>query len=212
MKLITTLALLLFSQTMAAQRDAVAELMPNGVPTVLHLPSESRKPVVTEQLLKDQKTSSGKRAQQIAFLLAALGERKQSNVEYLLKSLRGCSAHAKGCDEGTAALVIGLYDRGEHSVLTPLLSAGLNGDGALSEVLGDFYGEVLSNNTSAFIEALSRLGPEATKSVCFLAGTADGGGMAPVRLAKVRKQLKSLNTPEARSCSTEVEKANRPDS
>src|SRR5918993_5212575 len=48
--------------------------------------------------------------------------------------------------EEFVANVIDLYNRGDYSLLKPLLDAGLSSDGALSQELGGFYSNVLSRN------------------------------------------------------------------
>ncbi|HZS06884.1 MAG TPA: hypothetical protein VFD58_18755 [Blastocatellia bacterium] len=55
-----------------------------------------------------------------------------------------------GYDESVAETGINLYRQGDKSLLKPLLRLGLNSDGALAEVLGDFYGDVSKKKPPCF--------------------------------------------------------------
>ena len=99
----------------------------------------------------------------LAVSLLSLAARAQSSPRdraAALRTLKGCATRpiTLGCSEETAAYLIGLHDRGDHNLLKPLLDAGVSSDGALAEILGDFYSNVLSKNPRAF----SGVGPFAT--------------------------------------------------
>ena len=47
--------------------------------------------------------------------------------------------------------------------------------------------------------------------MCYFAGTAGDGGMAPADLKKVRKQLGAMNDETAQRCLREIEEANKPE-
>jgi hypothetical protein len=104
--------------------------------------------------------------------------------------------------------VVQLYERGHHEVLGALLAAGFRSDGALSEMLGDFYGEVLTKSPSRFIAEVRRLDAPTQKEVCWLAGSGDGGGMAG-DLDRARRGLKRIGDEVALRCLREVEEGNR---
>src|SRR5438132_10946992 len=74
-----------------------------------------------------------------------------------LRTLKGCATRPirLGCSEDTAGYLIGLYDRGDHSLLRALLDAGRSSDGALAEIFGDFYSNVLSKYHHLFIATVS---------------------------------------------------------
>jgi hypothetical protein len=192
------------------QEDIVHELMPNGV----SLKDLSLKPAEKAQAIKRlesaQPQAAGKRAQQIAFLLATFGSNYGKSRDYLVHALKGCG-HPTGkdqCDEDTAGFLIALYNSGHDELLRPLLAAGESSDGALAEMLGDFYSNVLTGRSAQFIESI-RLFPLARqKSICSLAGSTDGSGMSRETLEKSRKQLKAMGGTVALRCLREVEKAN----
>src|SRR5215207_8556365 len=80
------------------------------------------------------------------------GAGQSLNRKRALSLLTGCSRslYSEGCNEDTAEYLIGLYRRGDKSLLASLLDAGLVSDGALSESLGSFYGELLSKEPHTF--------------------------------------------------------------
>jgi hypothetical protein len=161
-----------------------------------------------ENLKAAQAKASGKRAQQIAFLLAALGTEYSRNRSYLLGSLLGCKSRpVRDCDEDTVALVIALFERGDGALLAPLVELGPRSDGTMSEILGDFYADTLVHNTDAFLHAIQLLSSSTQQRLCGLAGSRDGGGMAPRELSTVRKQLRGIGDELAFRCLRAVERA-----
>ncbi len=78
------------------------------------------------------------------------------NRERALAMLKGCARNRlyRGCNEDTAEYLIGLYKSGDKSLLDPLVDAGFFSDGALSETLGSFYGELLSERPIELLNAL----------------------------------------------------------
>ncbi len=90
--------------------------------------------------------------------------------------LRGCSRSlsSEGCNEGTAEYLIGLYKRGDKSLLMPLLDAGLVSDGALSASLGVFYGELLSEEPRTLLKALASRPRKEQRRLAWHAGKMDG--------------------------------------
>lgn len=153
--------------------------------------------------------TAGKRLQKLSFLLASLGSHYTTNRDYLVGVMRGCSTRQPECDEDTADFLIGLYHGGHRDVLAPLLRAGLHSDGALSELLGPFYGEVLVTGPSDFLAALRQLTAPGQESVCTLAGGADGGGMEPNRFQQAKERLRRAGDRTALQCLGHLEKGNQ---
>ena len=113
-----------------------------------------------------------------------------------LTILKGCATRpvTLGCNEETAWYLIGLYNRGDRSLLKPLLDAGLTSDGALSEMLGDFYANVLWKHPHVFLEALRSRPRKEQKQLAWLAGAIDGSGMSANMLLDVRRTLGKLSS------------------
>jgi hypothetical protein len=133
-----------------------------------------------------------------------------------LRTLKGCATRpiTLGCSEDTAGVLIKLYERGDKALLKPLLEAGLTSDGALAEILGDFYSDVLWKNPREFLELLKLHSKKEQQSLSRLAATTDGSGMAGDMLRDVRRKLSQIRSqhgrlaPVARICLIEVNKAN----
>ena len=136
-----------------------------------------------------------------------------------LATLKGCATRpvSLGCSEGTAEYLISLYEHGDKALLKPLLEAGLTSDGALSEVLGAFYANVLWKNPRAFLQGLRSYSKTQQENLSRLAASADGSGMADNMLRDVRRNLHRIRSehgplgPIAGICLREVDKANRKD-
>lgn len=139
------------------------------------------------------------------------------NRKSALAKLRGCtrSLSSEGCNEDTAEYLIGLYKRGDKALLSPLLDAGLVSDGALSESLGSFYGELLWKEPRELLRALNLRPQKAQHKLAWLAATMDGSGMpkemlieARSRLRKIAGQRHSSLAGVAKLCLVELDKAN----
>ena len=134
-----------------------------------------------------------------------------------LAMLKGCSRslYSEGCNEGTAEYLIVLYRRGDKSLLGPLLDAGLISDGALSQSLGSFYGELLSKEPRTFLNALASRPRKEQRQLAWLAGAMDGSGMPKEMLQQVRAVLSKMGAQRrnrlssvARLSLAEVDRAN----
>jgi hypothetical protein len=113
------------------------------------------------------------------------------NRKKALALLKGCSrsVQAKRCNEDTAEYLIRLYQRGDRSLLGPLLDAGVNSDGALAASLGVFYGELLRKEPVTFLKALISRPRKQQHELAFLAGAMDGSGMSKEMLREVQTKL-----------------------
>jgi hypothetical protein len=206
----------LFSASLAAQGvpgaqgDIVRELMPDDAP--LHAPrlTPAEKSQAVKRLEAAQRQATGERAQQIAFLLAALGSNYSKNRDYLVRALHRCyHATAKSnCDEETGGFLVALYKSGHDELLPPLLAAWVTDHAALLELLGDFYSDVLTEEPAKFLRSLEPFPIATQNSICGLAGAGDGGGIAQETLQKARKRLKAVGSEVALRCLRQVEKAN----
>ena len=119
------------------------------------------------------------------------------------------------CSEEFVANVIDLYNRGDYSLLKPLLDAGLSSDGALSQELGGFYSNVLSRNPRRFLAAVRSRPVKQERHLCWMAGATDGSGMETQMLRNVRRSLRVISSRRedplssvARTCLANVNRAN----
>ena len=133
-----------------------------------------------------------------------------------LTTLKGCTTRpiTLGCSEDTAAYLIELYQRGDKSLLNPLLEAGLTSDGALSEILGDFYSDVLWKNPREFLQGLKSRSKKDQQSLSWLAAATDGSGMSDDMLRDIQRNLRRIAsqpgqlTSVASICLREVDRVN----
>ena len=148
-----------------------------------------------------------------------LAAQTPANRADALRRLKGCATRpiTRGCGLDTVDYLVALYNRGDHAVLTPLLVAGLSSDGALSELLGGFYSDVLSKNPRLFLAAIRSRPTKQQRDLCWMAGAVDGSGMEPTMLSHVRRSLRVISSrrndalaPIARTCLANVNRANAP--
>ena len=154
----------------------------------------------------------------VAFVLCPLSVSAQmpTNRSEGLKILKGCATRPTtlNCNEDTADYLVKLYNRGDRSLFRPLLDAGLTSDGALSELLGDFYSEVLSTKPRMFLRSLRSRPKKQQKFFCSMAGSTDGSGMNDTTLRRTRSSLRALSSHNddlaaiAKVCLIEVDRAN----
>jgi hypothetical protein len=134
-----------------------------------------------------------------------------------LRILKGCATRpiTSGCSEDTAVYLIDLYEKGDRTVLKSLLDAGRTSDGALSEVLGDFYADILVQRPRTFLEGLRFRPKKEQGSLCWLAAARDGSGMGADEIRDVRRNLTTIISgevrlaPVARICLREVNKVRK---
>src|SRR5262245_26746800 len=84
-------------------------------------------------------------------VVAQASKRRHEVVHKFQACIKPTRPATLDCSEEFVANVIELYDRGDHTVLRPLLDAGLSSDGALAEELGWFYSNALSKNPRTFL-------------------------------------------------------------
>ena len=209
--------LLVFASAIAAgqqnvERDIVARLLPDGDPHRIVNPDPAEKSTAIKQLRSAQKTASDERSAEIAFLLAAYDSDYDKNRDSLIDNLRGCTTPAikSGCDGRIADYLIALYERGHKEILKPLMLIGKDSYSAVvSEGVGGFSSELLTNSPTEFFDTIRTFTPQAQEQLCDLAGTADGGGMSANNLLRVRKELTMRGDELSLTCLRAVEAANR---
>jgi hypothetical protein len=213
----TVIAVVMTTSTVGQQRakpDIVARLLPDDNPSRLVSLNPAEKSEAIKELQSAQKHATGKRSQEVAFLLAAFDSDYEKNRDYLIHALRGCTSPSIkfGCDDNTGAFLIALYERGHKEVLDPLMLLGKDSYNAtLAERLGGFYADVLTSKPTEFLDTIRRFSPKTQRRLCELAGATDGSGMAAQDLQQVRKQLKAIGDELARACLRAVEAANKPE-
>jgi hypothetical protein len=122
--LISAFPLLAQSGQGKPQQYIVEKLLPNGgIPKVIQIRPEHRDSIIRKLKLAQGATHDAQRAQQVAFLLAALDVEYDHNRDYLLHVLSGCNYPEirRGCDEMTGFYLIYLYEHGHQEILAPLL-------------------------------------------------------------------------------------------
>ena len=203
------------SQVMSSQaQDVVGKILPDGNPRRLVMPKRSERESVIHQLRATRATAQGEHAQQVVFLLAVLGADYERNRDYLLWVLKGCEVPEikHGCDDMTGEYLIYLYEHGHPEILAPLLSSSVKDYSAAgSEGLGGFFSELVAKSPNAFLDAVRSFPASTQRKMCYFAGAADGGGMSPADLRKVRNQLGAMNDEIARRCLRQIEQANKPE-
>jgi hypothetical protein len=122
------------------------------------------------------------------------------------------------CSADFVQNVFDFYNRGDDSVLKPLLAAGRSSDGALSQDLGVFYSEVVSKSSRRFLSAIAWRPLKQQRHLCWMAGATDGGGMPQDIYRRVRRSLSAIIrrsedplAPVAKVCLAEIKKVNLSD-
>jgi hypothetical protein len=192
-------------------RTVVEKLMPDGGPHPILLPKPEQRASVIRQLQRMQNDAHHPEAQQVAFLLAVLGVNYERNRDYLIWVLRGCSVPevTHGCDDMTGDFLAYLYEHGHDEVLIPLMKYGNSYNAAGSEFVGTFLSETVAKSPDSFLDAVRSFPIPAQKKICYFAGLADGGGMAPANLRIARKALAARPDDVAVRCLREIDDANK---
>jgi hypothetical protein len=195
----------LFSQSKKVTADVVDALfLDSEYPRVVEL-SAPEKSEAIRKLATLRHNTNGKELQKVSFLLAALGYNYTTNRDHLVSALRTCGSRNSECDEDTAGFLIGLYHQGHREVLYPIMSASLKSDGALAELLGNFYSEVAESSPADFVLGLRRLDAIHQEAAC----TLSGGGMSPDTVQKVQRALNGIGGKVATRCLRNIENSSR---
>lgn len=198
----------------ASQQDIVEQLLPNGqIPREVLVKPEQRDRIVNKLQIA-QRTAHAQRAQQVAFLLAALDVEYNRNRDYLLHVLSGCNYPEirYGCDDMTGFYLIYLWEHAHPEILAPLLRTGLGSyNAAGSEGLGAFSGELVQKSPESFLDAIGTFPVSTQKRVCLFAGLSDGGGLGAKGLAQARRRLRGIGSEVALRCLKEIEGSNKPE-
>ncbi len=111
-----------------------------------------------------------------------------------IRSLRACNGERvkTECSEDAANYLMGKFYRGDQALLPLLIRTGLRADGALATDLADFYADLLSTRPELFLEQLRGFSPSDQGQLAWLAGTGDGGGLAPDELKTIVANLHRL--------------------
>ncbi len=193
--------------------DVVAALLPDGSVRRFVMPKPAEKEKVIHRLQAAQVSAQRERAQQVAFLLAALGADYERNRDYLLWVMKGCEVPEikHGCSDMTGEYLAYLYQHGHPEILRPLMTATVhNYNAAGAEFLGGFLSELVVRTPNDFLDAVRSFPASTQQKICSLAGVADGGGMAPGDLRKVRSELGRMHDEVAQRCLQQIEQANQP--
>jgi hypothetical protein len=193
------------------EHDIVAKLLPDGDPRRVANPDPAEKNTAIKQLRSAQKTASGERAVEVAFLLAVYGSDYEKNRDYLIDDLRGCTTPAikSGCDGNISDYLIALYERGHTDVLKPLMLVGKNSfSPVVAENLGSFLSNLLMDSPDAFFETIRKFPADTQNDLCELAGSSNGAG-GQDKLQRIQKELKARNDELSLSCLQAIEAASR---
>lgn len=189
----------------------IHELAPDTVPLDSINPKPANRTRAIRLLLAVKRQNTGWNRQEAVYLLALLGHDYALNRDELLKVWHGCvfKEDNTDCNEITALALIGLYEHGHKEILRPLLAGCRNSDGALSEALGPFYADQLEHHPRDFVLVLTAFPPKEQRSICWLAGTEDGGGMSQKEERKVLTNLRAVGGDVANRCARGVRSGNQ---
>ena len=128
------------------------------------------------------------------FLAFANAQNEKQTKRSALSRLNKCAIEfsGKNCNENDAQFLIDLYFRGEKDLLKPLLNAGLKSDGALTEILGTFYADILNTETKSFLFALSEKTKVEQIEISKRTVWADGSGNSIEWEARIKKKLTTI--------------------
>ena len=198
----------------SSQQNLIEQFLPDGaVPKNLNVTPDRCERVIKE-LKRAQPTAHGQRAQQVAFILAALNVDYVKNRDYLFHVLSGCNYPEirYDCDGTTGEYLMYLYKHGHAEILAPLLKTSVESyNAAGTESLGAEFGEMIQKSPESFLQAVSTLPVATQKRVCNFAGSGDGVGLGVKGLAQAQRNLHRIRGEVALRCLTQIEVANKPD-
>jgi len=134
-----------------------------GVITTVSHPSPPASLIA--DLRREQPSSSGERARDIAYALAVFDAEYQQNRDFLLGRLNACIARPKEspedevCDGTLLDYVTNLYWRGDSTLLQPLLQLADSRKDVIHEI-GSFYADLLDRHTATTVDELGKLAQE----------------------------------------------------
>jgi len=181
----------------------IHQLAPDDWPSAQFAIDPLDRAMVIRLLSEAKRVETGWHKQLAIYFLICLDQNYSENIRDLLRFWRSGVG-----DEDTMGLIILVYKHGHQELLEPILKAGQHSDGALSEELGDFYGDELTSHTRVFVSALSGFSPKDQDSICWLAGGADGGGMGAEAEARAVHNLMALKSAVSSRCARNVRKGN----
>ena len=207
----------MFAVTLAAgqqqpEQDIMARLLPDENPHRVVKVDPAQRDEVVKELRAAQKTATGARAVEIAFLLAAFDANYAKNRDYLIDNLRGCTTSAvkSGCDGNIAEYLLALYEQGHKDVLKPLMLIGKDSYSAAGAVsLGRFLSSLIADDAAEFFDAIRRLPAETQSQLCDLAGMGYGDGLPADRLQRILKELKARGDEVSLTCLQAIEAASK---
>lgn len=162
-------------------------------------------------LRREQPSSSGGRARDIAYALAVFNVEYQQNREFLLDRLNTCIDRPKDspedevCDGRLLDYVTNLYWRGDSMMLQPLLQMADSRKDVINDI-GRFYADLLDRQTATTVDGVSKLVPEKQRAICRLAGE-DEYSIDKPKLKRVTEHLRAMGNETANQCLGEAEKA-----
>jgi hypothetical protein len=167
--------------------------------------------LLVTSLRREQPSSSGERARDIAYAFAVFDTKYQRNRDYLLETLTACLARPKEspedevCDGRLLDYVTNLYWRGDSGLLQPLLQLAESRRDVIEEI-GRFYANLLERNTPNAVDGLRQLTPEKQQVICKLAGQ-DEYSLDEPELERVAKRLNAIGDETAKQCLKIAEQA-----
>ncbi len=162
-------------------------------------------------LRREQPSSSGERARDVAYALAVFDAEYQQNRDYLLETLNACLARPKEspeddvCNGRLLDYVTNLYWRGDSTLLQPLLQLADPRRDVIDDV-GRFYADLLDRHTAATVDGLRKLDPEKQRVICKLAGE-DEYSLDEPKLERVTERLHAVGDETANQCLRVAEQA-----
>lgn len=124
---------------------------------------------------------------------SAIAQDKKMSRQAALADLKKCPAiESETSCASNAIFLIKLYNRGERTLLTPLLDAGVKSDAALSEALGEFFAGVLEKRPLDFLSGLANRPKTKQATLALLAAAGDGSGNSKSWERKVKNSLKKI--------------------
>jgi hypothetical protein len=173
-----------------------------GVFTTVSHPSPPASLIAS--LRREQPSSSGERARDIAYALAVFDAEYQQNRDFLLGRLNACIARPKEspedevCDGTLLEYVTNLYWRGDSTLLQPLLQLADSRKDVIHEI-GRFYADLLDRHTATAVDELGKLAQEKQRLICQLAGE-DEYSLDQPKLERVTQRLHGIGNQAANQC------------